>query len=180
MSDPWKPANERNFVYPYTERVEKGKKVKRYLTMQYLSDKFNCFDYSRTEKGLFCTPCVIFGNRQAGGVGLQTLVTNPFTNYTKLSDKLKKHISTVYHQQSVVKGNEFLKAYESGINVCSMANSAHSKEQEENHRKLTRIIVAIEHHGRLGAPLRGHRDSGTINLDPNLIVYTERQFRATL
>ena len=52
---------------------------------------------------------------------------------------------------------------ESG-DVSQQVSAAAAEEREKNRRVLMRIIQAIEFHGRLGLPLRGHRDSGELTL----------------
>ena len=89
------------------------------------------------------------------------------------------HLGKDFHQTALIKANNFMKTVERG-NVSQTLNTTSSKYLEENKKSLKRISFAIEHHGRLGAPLRGHRDSGTLNLDSDEIDYTQGQFRPTL
>ena len=182
LEKPWKPNDDPHFSYPYTERKDRGKMTKRHLGLHHLTGNFKCFDYSRTEKGIFCTPCVLFGGREAGGIKLKYLVSSPLQNFSRLTGNdgyLTEHLNKYYHQQAVLKSFDFLKTQETGNDVSTMVKTAHSREIAENRTALTRIILAIEHHGRLGLPLRGHRDSGAITL-ADTINYDQGNFRAVL
>ncbi|KAJ8017780.1 hypothetical protein HOLleu_44585 [Holothuria leucospilota] len=67
--------------------------------------------------------------------------------------------------------------------VTQQLNTTAAKQREKNRQALHRIILALEFLGRLGLPLRGHRDSGTLLLPPtgtSVIDYTQGNLRATL
>ena len=182
LTNPWKPSKDNNFSYPYSERTDRGKKIKLHLSARHVTGEYEDFNYSRTYGGLMCTPCVLFGPREVRGVALKALVDTPFSNYSKLTGKtgyLTEHLRKSYHADAKFKAAEFLKTALNNSDVSRLVNNAYSKEVDENRIRLMRIIVALEHHGRLGAPLRGHRDSGPINLTDD-IVYDQGQFRATL
>ena len=57
-------------------------------------------------------------------------------------------------------------------------NSEHERIKRLNQDGVRRVIRAIEYHGRLGLPLRGHRDSGDILGDE--FCYDQGMFRATM
>lgn len=67
--------------------------------------------------------------------------------------------------------------------VILQLNTTAAKQREKNRQTLQRIIVAFEFLGRLGLPLRGHRDSERLLLPPagtSDIDYTQGNLRATL
>lgn len=73
--------------------------------------------------------------------------------------------------------------------IAQQMNSAAARQVEKNRSILSRIILSIEFLGRLGLPLRGHRDSGDMPQPSNksgpssssvAIDYSQGNFRATL
>ena len=155
---------------------------KRYLGPSHLTGKHANLDFSRTYGGIFCTPCVLFGQRKKGGIQLQSFVNTPCKQYARLLGAggfLTHHAETEYHQTSVLKSKLFLESLNSG-DISQNLNCSSAKQIEENRNGLKRVILAIEHHGRLGAPLRGHRDCGKLDVMSSAIDYNAGQFRATL
>ena len=65
-------------------------------------------------------------------------------------------------------------------------HSSFSLQHKQNRSALKRILQAIEFLGRLGLPLRGHRDAGALSLPGNMteagsqIIYTEGNICALL
>ena len=51
--------------------------------------------------------------------------------------------------------------------VAKQLRSECDKQREHNRSALKRIIRAVEFHGRLGLPLRGHNDSGKLPVIKN-------------
>jgi len=56
-------------------------------------------------------------------------------------------------------------------------DSAIAKQRDKNRAALSRIIAAIEYYGRLGLPVRGHTDSGSLQMKDN-IDYCRADFSA--
>jgi len=56
-------------------------------------------------------------------------------------------------------------------------DSAVAKQRDKNRASLSQIISAIEYYGRLGLPVRGHTDSGSLQMKDN-IDYCKGNFRA--
>ena len=71
--------------------------------------------HALTHNDVYCTQCVLFGSRHAGGNRLKSLVANPLITYKKLTGKygvLSTHLSKKYHQDPVLKVHEFVNRYE--------------------------------------------------------------------
>ena len=179
LNNPWKPP--KDFSWPYTERKDGNKIRKKYLGLQHLTGSYDCFDYSRTKNGVFCTVCVLFGNDSAGGNKLGKLVKEPLMSFSHLTGRdgyLTEHMRKSFHEVNLCKANNFRQVMASGSNIATQLQSEKEKMRRKNCAVLTRIIKAIEFHGRLGLPLRGHRDSGHLSIqDCN---FTQGNFRATL
>ena len=80
-----------------------------------------------------------------------------------------------------------------GVNVSQQLLTSSAVKRENNCAALMCIGQAIEYHGRLSLPLRGHRDAGSLKLPDNdgeaarthanlggSIDYTQGNFKATL
>ena len=85
--------------FAFLHGLKKSQKV--YLS-SHITGKNSCFKYSFEMHGVVCTPCVLFGQIEASNDGekcaaLKSLVTNPFTNYKKIHDKLKAHLCANFH-----------------------------------------------------------------------------------
>ena len=174
------------FQWPFSERMDHGKTRRKYLGPQHFIDKYACFRYSASKQGVFCAPCVLFAAQCAGGVKLERLVKSPLQKYSHLTGEngyLTMHLQNTFHEDCVTKAQAFtqLRRSQTG-DVVQQLGSAAALQREKNRRGLERIIVAIEFHGRLGLPLRGHRDSGDLPLPETKgdIDYTQGNLRATL
>lgn len=101
---------------------------------------------------------------------------------------------TKFHEDSVTRTDAFRYTALLGENVSQQQHTSSAVEREKKRAALMRVIQAIEFHGRLGLPLRGHRDLGSLKLPENNIDdadtraansdgnidYTQGNFRATL
>ena len=186
------------FQWPYSERLDHGQIRRKYLGPQHLSGQYSCFSYSLAKNGVFCKPCALFAPDRAGGVKLDRLVKSPLQKYSHLTGDggyLTSHIKSGFHEDCSSKATAFTEMMRSGFgDVAPQVNTAAAAEREKNRRALCRIIQAIEFHGRLGLPLRGHRDSGELTLPEagsdstvssgdsitNGISYAQGNLRATL
>ncbi|KAI0242047.1 hypothetical protein LSAT2_014994, partial [Lamellibrachia satsuma] len=75
LDDAW--AHTDDFVWPYTERMDSGKLMRKYLGKQHISGAYGVFAYSALKKGLLCKECVLFAPHEAVGVTLDRLVKSP-------------------------------------------------------------------------------------------------------
>ena len=126
--------------------------------------------------------CVLFGPSKAGGSSLNTLVKKPLQCYSSLTGKsgcLTNHLNCQYHQTSEARAQQCRSQHARGTSVAGIQDRALSAERAANRAALQRVLRCVEHLGRLGQPLRGHRDSGTLQTDEQ-VTYNEGVFRATL
>ena len=181
------------FQWPYSERLDRGQIRRKYLGPQHLSGQYSCFSYSLAKQGVFCKPCALFAPDSAGGVKLDRLVKSPLQKYSHLTGDggyLTSHLKNDFHEDCSSKATAFIEMMRIGSgDVAQQLNTAAAAERERNRRALGRIIQAIEFHGRLGLPMRGHRDSGELTLpdattftasNANSIDYAQGNLRATL
>jgi hypothetical protein len=156
------------FQWPYSERKDGIKIRKKYLGPQHLSGQYSVFAYSVMKQGVFCKPCALFAPDSVRGVTLDRLVKSPLQKYDHLTGKdgyLTSHLATVFHEDCLSRANALVETMRSSAgNISQQLHTSAAGYLEKNRRALGRIIQAIEYHGRLGLPLRGHRDSGELPL----------------
>ena len=189
LQNPWTPAGD--FKWPFTERMDHGKIRKKYLGKQHITGVNHVFTYSTAKAGLFCTVCVLFASDTAGGVNLDRLVKSPLQKYAHLTGRdcyLTNHLETSSHQDCVQKAAAFkAQMLSSSGDILHQMDTEFDHQRRENRSALMRIIRAIEFHGRLGLPLRGHDDSGTLSIPErdqlqqlSHLDYSEGNLRALL
>lgn len=181
LNTPWTAPE--GFVWPCSSKKEGDKTRLKYLGQQHFRGSYSCFEYSLAKKGIFCKPCVLFAPESVRGIQLKSLVKTPLSNYCKLTGKdgaLSSHISKSFHEDSMTRAI----GLKSGVHVGEEINKAASEERRKNRAALSRILQAVEYHGRLGLSLRGHRDSGNLPIvfseGSTDIDYTQGNLRACL
>ncbi|XP_028417575.1 zinc finger MYM-type protein 1-like [Dendronephthya gigantea] len=129
--------------------------------------------YSPLKDGAFCLSCVLFGDRFPGkALKIKNLFSEPLRRWSGTSYTLKNHAG---HGT----GGEM------GLHACTfpiltsllsqMSGKAQpielildtnlKKEIEDNRKKLAPIVDSVIFCGRLGLPLRGHRDDSKYHPD---------------
>ena len=93
--------------------------------LRHLTNANKCFDFSRTDNGVYCTPCALFGNVSAGGNELLTLVKQPLKRYVNICEKLRDHLNTKYHQFNVVKSMEMIRLKKCNNSDVSLQLKSH-------------------------------------------------------
>lgn len=123
--------------------------------------------YSKMLDGVFCKYCVLF-NQNEGGRGKQKLgklVLEHFSNWKKAIEEFNKHENTNYHKMSVLNADNLLSVYDKNKDSIDVQiNNSLKMEIQQNRKKIQPIIKTIILCGRQGIALRGHRDSGPIDL----------------
>jgi len=156
------------FQWPYSERKDGNTIRKKYLGPQHFSGQYSVFAYSLAKQGVFCKPCALFASDRIRGVSLDRLVKSPLQKYDHLSGKdgyLTSHLANAFHEDCCSRAKAFAETVRSSAGTIShKLHTSASAELERNRRALGRIIQALEFHGRLGLPLRGHRDAGELPL----------------
>lgn len=93
---------------------------------------------------------------------------SPLQKYSHLTGDngyLTAHLHNAFHEDCATKVRAFVSVTRSGTgDVAQQLDSVAAAQRQRNRRALERIIVAVEFHGRLGLPLRGHRDCGELPL----------------
>lgn len=188
LESTWEPPD--GFQWPYSERMDRAKVYRKYLGPQHFTVKYSCFRYSVAKEGVFCASCVLFAPVTAGGVKLDRLVKRPLQKFNRLTGDngyLSSHLQNAFHEDCVARASAFSQMMHGQTgDVAQQLGSAAAKQRQRNRRALERIIKAIELHGRLGLPLRGHDDCGELPApaagaaSSDDIDYTQGNMRAFL
>ncbi|CAI6375120.1 unnamed protein product [Macrosiphum euphorbiae] len=170
----WTPG--KNSVFPSTQH---GKKQ---LKFQFgWLENWKWLAYSKIEDGAYCKYCVLF-SKYRGGKGSQLLgqlCTEPFNKWKHALEKFSTHEKTNYHQNSVIDFQQISSIVTGKTYPVYHQLNKTEKIQKENNRKIIiPVINSVILCGRQGIALRGHRDSGPLNIDEPLI--NEGNFRSLL
>jgi hypothetical protein len=184
LNNHWKPPL--SYDMPYSTRITKGKQEKRFLRHDHL-ERYKFLAFSQHCQGLFCKACVLFGPLAAGRsrCNLQKLVTEPLKQFDRLfgsNGYITCHENAEYHKTAVLKTTNFVNAMTQRRDIQTHIDTARIKQIEENRQRLIPIISTILLCGRQNIPLRGHRDSGSVEklINEDSLVKNEGNFRALL
>ncbi len=128
---------------------------------------YNGLVYSEKDGGGYCKYCVLFSLAPYSVQHLtSTLVTCPFTNFKKASEKLRDHFSgsskssvRKYHLQAIETAKCFKAVIENEVvPIDRQLSTIRARKVEENRKKINSIAETAIFCGRQGIALRGHRD----------------------
>jgi hypothetical protein len=122
--------------------------------------------YSPSEDDAYCLSCLLFGHRFSGKAArVQKLFSEPHCRWSGAANTFKQHVGYGTGRENSLHASTFpiltsFLSQKSGkvqpIEVIIDTNIR--KEIEENRKKLAPIVDSVIFCGRLGLPLRGHRD----------------------
>lgn len=167
LKNSWKPPD--NFKYLFLVHNKLGKIEKRFLRRNHF-EQYPWLIYSISKSGCYCKYCTLFLTNNKGGKQktepLKKLVTLHLNQYSKLLGKtrdLEMHSNNKYHQEAILKSDDFLKTYNSpNKQIINIIKSKRLELVHENINRLKPIIDTIIFLGRQNIPFRGHRDSGPL------------------
>lgn len=158
----WTPPIE--FHFPLTQIGSK----KRKFNPAWIQ-KYHWLSYSKIDDGAYCRYCVLFSKKLVGHTSSQlvgVLCTEPFKNWKNAIEKFENHQNTSYHKNSILFADNLKAVLENpGRSIENKLNQEAYSQSLENRKKLTPIIKTIIFCGQNNLPLRGHKDSGTLNVD---------------
>ena len=158
----------KHFAPPTSYRFPPVEFGKQNRSFQYSWLKlYNGLVYSIKENGGFCKFCVLFSRAPYSVSNFSgSLVTSPFTNFKRASDKLREHFcgtnstsARKYHLEAVKTAQSFKAMMENKIlPVDQQLSSIRAQIVAENRKKIRSIAETVIFCGRQGLALRGHRD----------------------
>lgn len=122
--------------------------------------------YSPLKDGAYCLSCVLFGDRFPGRASkLKNLFSEPLRRWNDAASAFRRHVGHGTGGEMGLHACTFplltnLLSQLSGATqpIEIIIDSNLKKEVAENRKKLEPIVDAVTLCGRLGLPLRGHRD----------------------
>lgn len=177
LQNVWQPPSTYNF--PILEKFS-ARKIK----FQYSwFTEFPWIAYSEVHQGVFCKYCCLFAKH---GVGVNqqdvgAFVKRKFDNWKKAKESFRNHESTQYHRNCVLDSISLEKVKDKSAEpIVNQIDQARHDAVTKNRSHLKPIIDAIILCGRQELALRGHRDSGNINMENQCSDSNEGNFRAIL
>jgi len=154
------------FHWPSATRIDRGKLIVCKLNRTEVL-KRRCLAYSPMLNGVFCRYCVLFAQDEVGRsrVVAGLFVTTPFRRYTHWTGDVQKHMQRDYHAFAAARAEAFVvNMMNPGNEIVSKLDSAAQREIAKNRETLVPVIASILFLARCGIALRGHRDSGRIDV----------------
>ena len=124
---------------------------------------YSWLHYSHCKTGGMCAACVLFGTEFVGRGNHQNreiFVKTPMAKYKKATELLKKHHACTFHNESMIKLEEFVTRQKYPEKSIAQQRL---DEIERNKKLLVPIIQSLLFCGRNVLPMRGHRDNGPID-----------------
>lgn len=132
-------------------------------------EKYFWLAYSSKEDGAFCKYCVFFAKVSSGKgnhQNLGALVTYKFSKWKHALEAFSTHGNNSYHKMSIIDGANFIHMMTNKTeSVQYQLNKKLAEQVKKNRKQLVPIIQAVILCGRQEIPLRGHKDSGSIEVD---------------
>ncbi|KAF0732229.1 zinc finger MYM-type protein 1-like, partial [Aphis craccivora] len=145
--------------------------------------KFTWLAYSLKFDGAFCKFCVAFVNNEAGinSQLLGALVKKPFRNWKHATETFRNHSSLQYHLKCLSDTDNFLNIKKNpSLSIENNLDSSHAKQVMENRKNIIPIIETILLCGQQNLSIRGHRDSGKMEVKNSEPKGNDGNFRSIL
>ena len=161
-------------VFPgnnWPHETRSGKK--RHLNARHFEIHGSWLCYSHEPAGLFCKVCLFFADRDAvrrrnGSTAPVTFINKGCTRYSRLTGSegyFDAHCNTNYHKDASLVALDFIYAFEHPAkSIDQQLDKQVHQRVAENRKRLKPIVSTIVFAGRMGLPLRGHRDSGSLTV----------------
>ncbi|KAL4131423.1 hypothetical protein QTP88_008736 [Uroleucon formosanum] len=146
-------------VYPKTKF---GTQNRSFTSVYYT--RFDWLEYSVKMNAVFCFACRIFSNDY--GNSENTFTITGFSNWKKISFKLKCHESTKTHLNSLTRMAEYENSKING-SIISKMSSFHQQQIIKNRNYLLHLIDIALYLGKQGIAFRGHDKSSDSNNQGN-------------
>ena len=136
--------------------------------------------YSPSEDGVYCKACALFAPSDIRRQKLGTLVSKPFSLWTKQSSMFLSHEQNQYHQDSMTRMMAFKDSCSAPTRtISSMLNKEREEQITRNTKVIKSLLECVCFCAKQGLPFRGHRDDYTATESENKGNFCELvQFRA--
>ena len=121
--------------------------------------------HSASEDGVFCKACALFAPSEVQQQTLGSLVSKPFSLWTKQSSTSNSHEQLSYHHACMLKMAAFKESCcDPTQNVATMLSNARKELVSRNTQSLLKCVAFC---GKQGLSFRGHRDDSTASDSDN-------------
>ena len=167
----WFPTVDSEF--PFSFHTKKGKQRRRALHSGHLQ-RFKWLAISRCEgkAGAWCSVCVLFSvSFDYMGQKMGKFVTRPLSDFSDLTGKngsLDLHETSGFPAANAARAIEFTRRVnDPETHVDSLVDSPKRNEVLRNRQALASIVETIKPAAIQNISLRGHRDDGRIEVEPD-------------
>jgi len=168
----WVPNINYNFPIKIL-MVGKQKKVLK-LKFQYKwLINFPWLAYSEVNNGAYCKYCVAFTKNEAGvnNQKLGAFVLKKYDDWKHALEDFKNHSNLEYHKKSLLDADNFLNMLKNPSRaIDKIIDNEKTKQILQNRKNIIPIIEAVILCGRQNLALRGHRDSGKIEINDSKVI----------
>lgn len=129
--------------------------------------------YSEVNNGAYCKYCVAFTKNEAGvnNQKLGAFVLNKYDDWKHALEDFKNHSNLEYHKKSLLDTNNFLNMLKNPTRaIDKIIDDEKNKQLLQNRKNIIPIIEAVILCGRQNLALRGHRDSGIIEINDSKVM----------
>ena len=157
LNDVWKPPQQ--YTFPQHEQCKRKWRFNPIYVTPGSPRYYPWLVYSRYYDGVFCLPCVVFGNRFPGSK-LQKLYTEPLTRWNGASTKFLEHQKSCQMHHDTVAAMETFKSQLSGKSqrIDVTFDTIKYERIRSNRQKLIPILKTVILCARQNISFRGHRD----------------------
>lgn len=184
LSKIWVPDINYNFPIKISLVGKQQKVLKLKFQYKWLIN-FSWLAYSEVNNGAYCKYCVAFTKNEAGvnNQKLGAFVLKKYDDWKHALEDFKNHSNLEYHKKSLLDADNFLIMLKNPTRaIDKVIDNAKNKQILQNRKNIIPIIEAVILCGRQNLALRGHRDSGRIEINDSKVIndINEGNFREIL
>ncbi|XP_060844010.1 zinc finger MYM-type protein 1-like [Rhopalosiphum padi] len=123
--------------------------------------------------GAYCKYCVAFTKNEAGvnNQKLGAFVLKKYDDWKHALEDFKNHSNLEYHKKSLLDADNFLNMLKNPSRaIDKIIDNEKTKQILQNRKNIIPIIEAVILCGRQNLALRGHRDSGKIEINDSKVI----------
>jgi hypothetical protein len=135
--DVWVPTAEYDFK---SDASALG--LTRKFRLEWLRE-FQWLAYSRTHRGAFCIPCVLFVKDVIRGLPATLFVSKPFTRYQVFHERAREHAASSRHQECTEKASNLRRSMSTQSDVLMLQDKGQRLQIEKNRQLLAPIVKTV-------------------------------------
>ena len=166
LSDVWKPPD--NHEFPQHVQCGRHWRFNHVYILPSSTKFYPWLTYSSLFDGVFCLPCVLFGEQFEDGK-LRRLYIEPLTCWNGAPKKFKDHNVSMMHRNSSASMQEFISLMKGKRKTIDVVmNETKQLTIQKNRTKLIPILKTVALCARQNISFRGHRDDSKYLQDKSI------------